>query len=207
MNELAGTAQASHGTGRNTIDGAGLSRIAEGCRGPALGSWRRQERPSCAERALAQSAVGLRAALHSMPGRVTFTRRVFLERRSSTNAHQPIAPPAGFRSCSPSCCSSNTYCERERGQQGRAPINQLHEFDVPVARANAAPYHTRLECHLILSSGVRPCAMYQVRLHGGLGDELVDPGRALPSFLKSARRSMPGTDRGRDRRLPSAGGK
>src|SRR5271156_6199231 len=99
------------------------------------------------------------------------------------------------------------FVERERGQQGRAPINQLHEFDVPVARANAAPYHTRLECHLILSSGVRPCAMYQVRLHGGLGDELVDPGRALPSFLKSARRSMPGTDRGRDRRLPNAGGK
>src|ERR1700689_5465660 len=30
------------------------------------GSWRRQERPSCAERALAQSAVGLRAAPHSM---------------------------------------------------------------------------------------------------------------------------------------------
>ena len=42
------------------------------------------------------------------------------------------------RSCSPSCCSSNTcvlrrtqidpFVERERGQQGRAPINQLHNW-------------------------------------------------------------------------------
>jgi hypothetical protein len=150
-------------------------------------------------------------------------RRIRCERRSRETRRVNVTRPA-----SADCASSwlqelltlllqlqhvlrrtqiDPFVERERGQQGRAPINQLHEFDFLVARANAAPYHTRLECHLILSSGVRPCAMYQVRLHGGLGDELVDPGRALPSFLKSARRSMPGTDRGRDRRLPSAGGK
>jgi len=34
------------------------------------------------------------------------------------------------------------FVERERGQQGRAPINQLHEFDVPVAPRQrcAIPY-------------------------------------------------------------------
>jgi hypothetical protein len=119
MNELAGTA-ASHGTGRNTIDGAGLSRIAEGCRGPAPGSWRRQERPSCAERALAQSAVGLRAAPHSM--RTTFkenspsecdpTRisRLRLQLASGA-AHPPAAAPTRTAST-----QIDPFVERERGQ-------------------------------------------------------------------------------------------
>ena len=139
------------------------------------------------------------------------TRRVNVTRPASADCASQLASEAAHP---PAAAPTRTASHPDRSIRrarawpaGRAPINQLHEFDVPVARANAAPYHTRLECHLILSSGVRPCAMYQVRLHGGLGDELVDPGRALPSFLKSARRSMPGTDRGRDRRLPNAGGK
>jgi hypothetical protein len=32
------------------------------------------------------------------------------------------------------------FVERKRGQQGCPLINQLYEFDVSVARANAAPY-------------------------------------------------------------------
>ena len=121
-------------------------------------------------------------------------RRIRCERRSRETRRVNVTRPA-----SADCASSWL-------QKLLTLLLQL-QHALPVARANAAPYHTRLECHLILSSGVRPCAMYQVRLYGGLGDELVDPGRALPSFLKSARRSMPDTDRGRDRRLPNAGGK
>src|SRR5580693_7079672 len=97
---------------------------------------------------------------------------------ASGAAHPPAAAPTRTASHPDrSIRRARAWPAGPRAHQSTARVRR------PMARANAAPYHTRLECHLILSSGVRPCAMYQVRLHGALGDELVDPSRALSAAI------------------------
>ena len=121
---------------------------------------------------------------------------------ASRAAHPPAAAPT--RTCvAPRSIHSSSESVASRS---RAPVNQLHEFDVPVARAPTLRHTIRVLN--AISPSVQAFALDRHVSSPPARRPRRRARRSWPSaatsFLKSARRSMPGTDRGRDRRLPNA---